>query len=118
MLKSEMRMTLGELRRVISGAIQEATHTIKPRKDRVGTKSEKDPTDQRAVIDAVRVAISDAVTDDVREKVHAHLRDSGTLSYSDIEIISEPPKTLVRLMDIDGEQGKDMIYLINVTKIV
>lgn len=110
MSDSKVKITVGELRKIISGHVQEATFSKKK------PKSDKAATDQRAVIDKVREAISDAITSDVAEKVKHTL---GTnLRYSEIEIISEPPKTLVRFMDVDGVQGQDMIYLINVTKIV
>ncbi len=123
MTDKNLRLTLGDLKKIISEVMQEdggpppgviGDPIGKKKKDR----SSKDPTDQRKVIDAVRVAISDAVTDDVRKKVHKHLQDSGAIKYRDIEIISEPPKTLIRLMDVNGHPGEDMIYLVNVTKIV
>lgn len=118
-----VRLTVKELRKIISEVIQEAPPVPGVVGDPIGKKkpedrSKKDPTDQRKVIDAVRVAISAAITDDVRKKVHQQLQKSGVVKYSDIEIISEPPKTLIRLMDVNGESGQDMIYLVNVTKIV
>lgn len=123
MTDKNFKVTVRDLRKIISEVIQEDESTPpgsigdpigKKKKDR----SSKEKTDQRKVIDAVRVAISDAVTSDVRNNVHSSLQKKGLIKYSDIEIISEPPKTLVRLKDIDGKQGQDMIYLINVTKIV
>lgn len=123
MTDKNLRLTLGSLKKIISEVMQEDAG---PPPGSVGDpigkkkkgKSDKDPTDQRKVIDAVRVAISDAVTDDVRKKVHHHLQSTGVIKYQDIEIISEPPKTLIRLKGINGRNGEDMIYLVNVTKIV
>ena len=122
MTDKNLRLTLKELKKIISEVIQEDGPGPGIVGDPIGKKkkdrSSKDPTDQRKVIDAVRVAISDAVTDDVRKKVHKHLQDTGAIKYGDIEIISEPPKTLIRLKDVNGHPGEDMIYLVNVTKIV
>lgn len=108
-----IRLTVGELRKIISETIQEAPVAFGKHK----SASKKDTTDQRAVIDKVREAISDAVTENIKERVRKRL-SSGVLTFSDLEIISEPPKTLVRFKDVSGVAGQDMIYLVNVTKIV
>jgi hypothetical protein len=122
MTDKNLRLTLGELKKIISEVMQEVDPAPGAVGDPIGKKkkdrSSKEKTDQRKVIDAVRVAISDAVTEDVRKNVHQALQKKGLIKYRDIEIISEPPKTLIRLMDIDGVPGQDMIYLVNVTKIV
>jgi hypothetical protein len=122
MTDKNLRLTLGDLKKIISEVMQEADPPPGAVGDPIGKKkkdrSSKEKTDQRKVIDAVRVAISDAVTEDVRKNVHQALQQKGLIKYRDIEIISEPPKTLIRLMDIDGVSGQDMIYLVNVTKIV
>lgn len=122
MTDRNLRLTLGDLKKIISEVMQEADPVPGAVGDPIGKKkkdrSSKEATDQRKVIDAVRVAISDAVTTDVKQKVHKFLMQKGVIKYSDIEIISEPPKTLIRLKDVNGESGQDMIYLVNVTKIV
>lgn len=111
MSDANMKVTIGELRKIISSQVSEALISKKK-----ASRSKKATTDQRAVIDTVREAISNAITVDVQNSVKQAVGSS--LKYSDLEIISEPPKTLVRFMNIDGVQGQDMIYLINVTKIL
>ena len=108
-----IKVTVGELRKIISEVIQEApvSYNGKPK-----SKSKKDPTEQRAVIDKVKEAISNAITENVEGRVRQAL--GGIITFSDLEVISEPPKTLIRLKGVDGQAGQDTIYLINVTKIV
>lgn len=115
MADNQVKMTVGDLRKIISEVIQEGPAISFDGKPK--TKSKKDPTEQRAVIDKVREAISDAVTENVQERVRKAL-GAGIMTFSDLEVISEPPKTLIRFKDVDGQVGQDMIYLINVTKIV
>ena len=112
MVDTKVNVTVGELRKIISCQVSEALSFNKKKPSR----SKKATTDQRAVIDNVREAISNAITVDVQNSVREAVGTS--LKYSDLEIISEPPKTLVRFMNIDGVEGQDMIYLINVTKIL
>jgi hypothetical protein len=109
MTDKNLRLTLGDLKKIISEVMQEADPSPGAVGDPIGKKKEdrssKEKTDQRKVIDAVRLAISNAVTSDVRKNVHRALQEKALIKYRDIEIISEPPKTLIRLMDIDGVAG-------------
>lgn len=121
-----MKLSLKELRDLISSTISEDIRTLSKKsldkntvgKERGAPKSDKEVSDQRKVVDGVRTAIAEAVSDGIKDAVKARLQRDNVVTYSDIEIITEPPKTLVRLKDVGGEKGQDMIYIINVTKIV
>lgn len=108
-----IKISIKELKKIVSEEIA----GVKSSEHIVGRKPEKDVVDQRSVTDSIREAISNAINENIKERVINNV-DDDIMKYSDVEIIFEPPKTLVRFIDAGGIKDQDMIYLINVTKIV
>lgn len=108
-----MKIRLSEIRTIIRDVLEEMDSGTPSAK----SLDDKAKADKRKVVDTTRDAISTAVSSGVKDRI-VQLVTPDVFKYSDVEIIDEPPKTLIRFTDVDGEKDKDTIYMINVTKLI